>query len=524
MVVTKGEALDRSALVEAVIRKLATSDECISLSAPNNFGKSSLLRRLLQVYQADPTSFSPVPLKIVYVDCNLRADDTAQAFYELILRSLTSLENQFLTDPVLGPPAGAASFYERVSQSQSAFEIAHSFLAALESRLDTLKLVRGKLILLLDEFDAPLSSLPPAVLRQLRALKDRFPTQLIYLTATKFPILYFDRQGEAVEEDQTEFFELFETYSVLRLAGLNQNETNALAEAEVGNLAPEALTYTYKASGGHPALTRLVSRLVKSLPDLDEGWENLADYLIQTDTAIRLECRRLWQSLAGEEQTALLQSLQGIQSANGTLEGATLGSLVERGLQIAPLSVASDLLAPDQLTTGQPPRIFARVFEWFVSEQLATLSQARSASYPQTTPKPSSPNPSFSTSNIQDTDTLATNSVVTSGGASRNGLELAYDPRHEIIIFDSDGGQRRLPLSGNMAVLFKYLWQRQSIPYCTKDELLTAVWGQNTPYGAENLDRLVSDLRQLVGDHDKQIIRTIHRRGLQMVNVAEWNA
>ncbi len=96
---------------------------------------------------------------------------------------------------------------------------------------------------------------------------------------------------------------------------------------------------------------------------------------------------------------------------------------------------------------------------------------------------------------------------------------LAYDAHHQVVIFHN--GERRLPLSGNASVLFDYLFLRQSIPYCSKEELISAVWGQ-AAYSSENLDRLVSDLRQLLGDYDKQIIRTIHRRGLQMAGVSAW--
>ena len=673
---------DRVVLTRYLLQHFALSESCLSLSSPNNFGKSTFLRHLPTFYlaqsqgqgQPPPTdqaasnlqndkswsergarrsqsipvqessmlplqlsSFTTPPLKIVYVDLNRRADDTAQAFYELVLRSVMEVErtaSTSTTDPALfqidlasalttTTPDDGERLYERIVTGQSEFEIAQAFMVALETRLEALKLAKaGKLVLLLDEFDGPLTSLPGSVLRHLRALKDHYPAQLLYVTATNFPISVFDRPrhevaaylGDGDEEDRAEFFELFEaTHARLRLRGMSQEElahSNLLpqdGQAQEGVVLSVPIsfltTYVYEASGGHPVLARLVTEELLSLmaqphpsdPDpaieIEEEEDGAGegairendkpprllsaayagavatpstasqthtepptnqvkaqwDFHLQTSSAIQLECRRLWHSLALEEQHALIQSLQGVHSGSSYLEGGVgtsgpLGSLVERGLlALAVVQNGEGGSANDGSSgpgSGSHPRIFARVFEWFVRDQLQVLQ--KSPPTPVVRWADSESPPKQSNMRVENSLSSAIIGVTTPGFSPVAGLTLAYDPRHEIVVFreaqtqdklpggamdmDRDRRERRLALAGNMALLFKYLWLRQSIPYCTKDELITAVWGQGAAYGAENLDRLVSDLRQLLGDQDKQIIRTIHRRGLQMVNVAEWSS
>ena len=463
----------RAELASVLLARLSETTASISLSAPNNFGKSALLRQVVANHLEATTRQSSL-LKLVYVDFNLRADDSVQAFYEVILRAIHHTEAQphYRTNPALGSPTGGDQLYQRLVTGQTSFEQAQAFLAALENRLEQLKLVGGRLALLLDEFDSPLTVLAGTVFRHLRALKDHYPNQLIYLFATNLPILTFDNQPEETERDRAEFFELFEAANMLRLGGLTHTETVRLIEDLIGVRAPAEVNYIYRTSGGHPGLTHLVAQLVKEASPISEtDWDDL-NYRLRTNLSLERECARLWYSLAAEEQTALLHWLEGIRSED-TL--SPLGSLLERGL----LSET----APDQ------PIIFSQAFQFYVERQLQNITPAIAITT-SSEPIPNTPTPA-----------------------------LSYDPHHEIVVFKQDN--RRQLLTGNSATLFKYLWLRQSVPYCTKDELITAVWGQGNAYGTENLDRLVSDLRQLLGDVNKQIIRTIPRHGLKMVGVAE---
>jgi hypothetical protein len=447
---------------------LTTSHACFSISAPGNFGKSHLLRELAQ--SSLVASVNPPPL-LVYVDFNLQAADSLQGCYELILRIvLNSLQNY--------PVATAdnllklSQFYEiLVGDNNSPFTIARSFLAALDL---IMQILAGRLVLLFDEFDYSLQTLEPSALRHLRALKDRYPERLIYIVATNLPILSYGRDDNP---DVAEFYELFDLDHLVRLTGLTREESASLACQYAPTLTQPQLERLYTLAGGHPTLTRLLAPQIEQDYTLlgVEGAAKLQQNL-RLDPRIRRECSRIWDSLASSEKQALLQHLEGIKTLDN---GSLLGSLSERHLVTSHLENSTSV-------------IFAQVFEWFVQEQqLQTVS-----------------------SNLTTQESLVADSNVA------NALPIAYSPRREEVFFE--GGKRSLRLIGNAAILFTYLFMRQSEPYCTKDELITKIWG-NAGYSSENLDRLVSDVRQSIGDVDKQIIRTIPRRGLQMVGVSEWS-
>jgi len=469
-------------LTEELRAKLASESHCLSVSAPNNFGKSTLLRKLARSETETETDANPkAGLLMVYLDFNLRADDSPQAFYELILRGLV---DGFKTRVNDWPGEKLQGWYERlISPAASAFNSAHAFLSALEETLQNFARPQQRLVLLLDEFDQPLQNLPGLVLLQLRALKDRYPDQLTFVVATNLPLLANGRAEN--EEGVAEFYELFEAATTLRLGGLGRAEADKLAQASLPaqtTLTASQLIQLYRLCGGHPVLTRLVAPKLALARLTEELEPNL-----RLNHEIRLECNRIWQSLAQSEHQALLQHLEGIQML---VSDTPLGSLVERGL-----------VWRDENGSG-PGYIFAQVFEWFIAEKLQNGGP-------------------FLTTPVSSLAPAASTFTHSPGLASPAPLQLFYEPYREIVRWYENNRERSLALTGNGAILFKYLYLRQSEPYCTKDELITAIWGTGG-YSTENLDKLVSDLRQELGDASKQLIRTIPRRGLQMVGVRKW--
>ncbi len=447
----------RAEIIERLRHDLTHSESCFSVSGPGNCGKSSLLRDFGRAENG------PL-LAPIYIDCNLRADDSTPAFYELVLRAL-------LANPKLpGREKLNDAYNQLVSPTATPFTVSRCFLMAMEQLLQALGQL--KLVLLLDEFDQPLQSLPGLILLHLRALHDHYPNRLAYVVATGLPVTALGREEQ--EEGVAEFYELFLSYQLIRLGGLTKAESDKLtcdttAGFSAPDFTPAQLRLLYELAGGHPVLTRLITRLLIFHPYTTNEEQAQAIRHIRQDSEIQLECQRIWKSLVESEQKSLLQHLEGVKNLSND---TSLGSMAQRGLIVA---------------DGDASRIFARSFEWFVREKLQHDFQvglppavAVAAPLPQT---------------------------------------ISYDLRREIVVLD--GGKQRLPLIGNAAKLFKHLYMRQSEPVCTKDELITAIWGTGG-YSAENLDKLVSDLRQDIGDHERQIIRTIPRRGLQMVGVAEW--
>jgi len=421
---------NRAGLLEWLVGELATRGNCYSVSAPSNFGKSFFLRRL--------AAKSSPALLFAYIDLNLRADDTAQSFYELILRELLSLPS------LEGNTRLKESYSQVLDISGNPFLVARAFLTGLQAALQT---ASPRLILVLDELDKPLSLLPGQIFLHLRALRDRYPEKLCYVCGTRVSLPAYGRDDEGIAE----FYELFENGGIIRLKGLNLTELRGIMPAGLA-LNPDSL---YDLSGGHPGLAAKVIRVA-----LESGTEEALLTTLKAAPEIRRECQRLWESLPEGEQKALLQWLEGVKSLTVT---PYLGNLEERGLV-------------RQLE--EHPVIFSQLFAQFLTEKLEEIA---------------APTSSFK--------------------------EIAYDPHRDEVIFD--GGIRRLTLSGNAVLLFRYLYLRQSKPWCTKDELISAVWG-NAAYSSENLDKLVSDLRQELGDTEKKIIRTIPRKGLLMVGVREW--
>jgi hypothetical protein len=135
-----------SYMLEYLRTCLSNHPRCLSVSSPNNFGKSTLLRELAQ-----PPSV-PDKLLLIYIDFNLRADDSTQAFYELILRQLL----QVFRDNRL-PVEKLENFYESLICSiSSPFSLGRSFLVAMAEALQIVAAQKTSLVLLIDEFDQPL--------------------------------------------------------------------------------------------------------------------------------------------------------------------------------------------------------------------------------------------------------------------------------------------------------------------------------------------------------------------------------
>ncbi|OJV87022.1 MAG: hypothetical protein BGO39_33190 [Chloroflexi bacterium 54-19] len=397
---------------------------------------------------------------------------------------------------------------------KSSFQINHIFLTAFRLVKNVLEASgKKRLVLVLDEFDQIIFKFPGAVFRHLRAIKDLFLESLVFVVGTNRPLVACGRENE---EDVAEFYELFEIPNLVRLKGFTRDESDKLVAPTVEPTDFEKQNWIYELAGGHPGLTL---RMVQLLKAEVKPYHSFDEFLAaaRQDPQLRLECRRIWNSLVTDEQVALLQWLEGIRNLT---TDPILGSLEERGLL--------KLKPGSQRGPGsRVEEIFARVFEWFLREKLE-FEKAVTVSLPNPNPNPN-PN-SFTGSGPASTSTSASTFTSKNGNEFKGqetfsenpflNFRLAFDPVHEVLYFEE--GKNKLPLTGNAAILFKYLFLRQSIPYCSKDELISAVWGQEAAYSSENLDRLVSDLRQIIGDQDKQIIRTIHRRGLQMVGVGEW--
>jgi DNA-binding winged helix-turn-helix (wHTH) protein len=335
--------------------------ECCAVVGLSNMGKSVLLRSLASLVpwvapgsgnvqagsageegarpESDPLSKEHA---FIYIDLNLMVDMTEQAFYELILRSTSSVLAS-LDLPRL------RKAYDRVVDSDNPFLIPLGFnegIVALCEELDQ------PLVYLFDEFDGPFRELEPRVFLNLRALVDRYPRQLIYVVATDRRVSHMRSGGEIGE-----FCELF-AHHTLHLGPLNRENVAHAVEAFMREeglpVAAGDVDFVWETSGGHPGLLGAVCHVLASMGGVDDprGYR-LAHEKLDSDLNVRAECVKLWVGLNRDEQRALIEFVAG-----EGVDRARLEALAQIGL----------------LRADGPYAFFGTLFAGFVRRQ--RLSQS----------------------------------------------------------------------------------------------------------------------------------------------------
>ncbi|MBF8256309.1 MAG: putative two-component response regulator [Anaerolineales bacterium] len=217
---------------------------CAALVGLSNTGKSTLMRGLAS--EAAARRFRDRrgrPITLVLVDCNRAVALSAQAFYEIVVRSVLEAFPADSTEPL---PASLRMHHEGITDADSSFAASLSFNLALNELCEQLG---QDVALLLDEFDEVYTALDDRALLNLRALYDRFSERLKLVTATTRALR--ELRGRDVED---EFAELFvqSTYPMPPL-------TEAEALAELGRLLPDNASPPLRRAcmdlaGGHPGL------------------------------------------------------------------------------------------------------------------------------------------------------------------------------------------------------------------------------------------------------------------------------
>lgn len=278
-------------LARRLLRDL-TAGHCVAVTGLSNSGKSTLMRSLAsslaeEAYQ----EASGRPGTLIYIDCNRAVAISAQAFYEVVLRS--SLERLANLSP---PPLvdGLRGYYQSVTEAGTAFSASLSFNLALT---DLCEQLGRDLCLLIDEFEELYTHLDDRALLNLRALSDRFQGQLTFATATvrSLPEL----RGRDIEG---EFAELF-SRSTYAMPLLDVEEANALLSAlELSTLDRDRERMTVELAGGHPGLLIATAQVLANLPS---DWDADPLQTVRQETQPRAECLKIWSQLAPEEQASL---------------------------------------------------------------------------------------------------------------------------------------------------------------------------------------------------------------------------
>jgi hypothetical protein len=282
-----------SELARRVLGDLAAG-RCAAVVGLSNTGKSTFMRGL-----ATPpaqTAYAAVrgrPGRLLYVDGNLAVAISVQAFYEVVLRSLLE---------ALADEASADLYDHMRAYHASITEAENDFGASLSFNLALSDLCQGlgsDLCLLLDEFDEIYSALEGRALLNMRALRDRFPDRLLFVTATvrRLPGL-----RDNVVED--EFAEMF-SQSTHVMPSLSPKDIDPIL-TDLG-LAPTGrqADLCYQLSGGHPGLLLAVAQALAGSDTVD-----LAEGLLKVsrEPQPKAECLKIWNQL-GEEERGWLAAL-----------------------------------------------------------------------------------------------------------------------------------------------------------------------------------------------------------------------
>lgn len=282
-----------ASIAEPLLADLAEG-RCCAVIGLSNTGKSTLMRGLASDRAAARyRRLGGRPVTLVLVDGNRAVALSAQAFYEIVVRSVLEVFPPETSDSL---PASLRMHHEGITDADSAFAASLSFNLALNELCDQ----HGPdIVMLLDEFDEVYTALDDRALLNLRALIDRFQQRLRLVTATSRALRRM-RGGDLEDE----FAELF-TRSTYRVPPLLDGE----AEELLGRVMPPETSAAFRRAclqqaGGHPGLLQATAQAGRRVAadDLPRQAPHFPE--------VRVECLKIWGQLTAEEQEALAEVAQ----------------------------------------------------------------------------------------------------------------------------------------------------------------------------------------------------------------------
>jgi DNA-binding winged helix-turn-helix (wHTH) protein len=201
-----------------------------------------------------------------------------------------------------------------------------------------------QLVFLFDQFENLWHEAQPYFFRNLRYLRDQFKYRVVYVAFSRQPLSASHAAGESVEA----FWELFSSH-VYPLGMHTPTDAALVLERLVQRtgveLEPRTRQQILHLCGGHPGLIRAVFWTVLKNPQTTIDAHTLLEV-----PAVVEECCKIWSTLYTHEQHTLRAVAAG--EAPAQLDQDTLALLQLQGL-----------------LAGQEPRLFAPLFEEYISEQ-----------------------------------------------------------------------------------------------------------------------------------------------------------
>ncbi len=318
------------------------NNNCCALVGVSNIGKSSLLRQIRQPdIFADLSNIDEKKIGFVSIDFNLQLQMTQQGFYELILRTILTELKVLQTEQSIIDEVQAA--YEKVVAPTDDFQNALSFNEAIITLCE--KWPR-RLVLLFDEFDEVYQGIDGRVFLNLRALRDRYPQDLMYIAVVGMSL-----SDSRHNTDDGEFAELFShhTYYLKTLERADVVQVVKLFAADQDiTFSDKDIAFLFQASGGHPGLLQVVCQVLtnNTVAAVARDDRMVLTHLDDNDN-IRDECVKLWNNLSPKRQKALMKFVN-----TGEITPDLRQSLLRKGI----------------LAEGKQGniRIFGKLFEDFI--------------------------------------------------------------------------------------------------------------------------------------------------------------
>lgn len=275
-------------LISQVLDELA-QEHCVALIGLSNSGKSYLMRSIASddienAYQKTTGTH----VVMIYVDCNRAVAISAQAFYEIVLRSAMERLSKVLRSDARDK---LFAHHEAVTEAGTAFNASLSFNLALTELCESADF---DICFLLDEFDEIYAALDERALLNLRALRDRFLGQLMFITATA-------RRHPHIRgaDFQDEFSEMF-SQATFPMPLLEEEQANAmLTQCGIEFEDEEKKAVCIELAGGHLGMLLSISEVIRDLPAGSR--QKLIEQVVRSPQP-RAESLKLWSQLTDEER------------------------------------------------------------------------------------------------------------------------------------------------------------------------------------------------------------------------------